>query len=309
MLKALRDYDPKIAAGILAEAALHLEGQTRGTPQPLVENQPELERAILNELRDVLNIAPNDLSRQAVELLTQALDCQSDALITVNNPSQGKERLSAEGILPSDAYSVQFENHLEENFGWRWNVERVLAEETIRHPHREQTLEQVDLSNIGALISIFSRFYQHKFPARSFWFLVIGDRRGAVFHVSQVWRVYPSEVDLSNCSTLLDVLKSFAQRFGYEIELNGARGKFFLSALADQVGGYINNVKMSGSTDETMTFTMFYSTDERNRYVALLVPISLTKYFRSVEYWRGWERDIWEQLHSVRALARLERSA
>lgn len=297
MLETLREVEPRIAAGVLAETALHLEGGARPASRPLVENQGELEQAILRELRAFLNLAPSDTSDRAITLLADALDQQADALTATQDAHLGNERLSAEGLLPSDVYRIEFDIHLPSNFGWRWQIESAFAEETVHRPHREQSLGQLEHNGIDPLITIFARYYQHRFPARSFWMLVIGARRGETFGVSQIWRIYPQDVDLSECATLLDALRAFAQKFGVEINANGQMGKFFLYAPADAIDRAYNKVQVSPKAGETMTFTMFYNSSDGRRYVALVIPVNLTSYFRSVEYWRGWDKDVWRDVH------------
>jgi hypothetical protein len=300
MFDYLRSIEPHVAAGVLAQAALRLEGSGLASEGHLIENQAEVEQSVLNELRYALGLQPEDWSTAAVQLLTEALDRETERLDRFHVDAS-LDRLSAEGLLASDVYEIFFEPHLSQNFGWRWGIESELATRTIRQPHREQVLggsrDGADLPKV----TIFARYFANKYPARSFWLLAIGARAQTTLSVPQVWRVYPNEVDLSQCETLLDVLKAFSDKYGDTIELAGQRGKFFFRADASLLpsGG---TVEIPRRLNVVTTVTLFHAPSAKGSYVFLVVPIDLTKYIKAVEYWRGWDKAILSDL-SLTAVA------
>lgn len=301
MLKSLADLDPRIAAGVLAQTALHLEcadDSCASYPalRTLVHNQHEIEKAILEELRAFLHLDPNDYSSQAVQTLAEAIDHQTDALIEAHQERSPVDRLSDKGLLQSDVFDVTFEQPLMENFSWRWSIESELALEAVKRPHKEQSLGQPDQPRELALVTIFARFFKHLFPARSFWMLVVGKRVGVEFRVSQVWRAYPAELDLRDCTSPLDVLQLLAEKFGHAVKLNGISGKFFSVASKNELSSAQHKIEITQSQTDDLTATIFAQEGPDGTKDFLIVPINLTKYFRMVDRWRGWARDVINQL-------------
>jgi hypothetical protein len=300
MLNAIRHFEPRVAAGLLAQAALHLEHPMGELEKPLVENQQQIESSILIELRAILGISPDDHSESALEALSDALDEQTDAVGQFDREGS-IERLSAEGLLPSDVYDIVFQPHLPENFKWRWEIESTLATQTIRRPHREQVLGAPGQNDDDApKVTLFARYFVHKYPARSFWLLVAGSREGKQLQIAQIWRIYTQDIDLTQSETLLDVLKAFADRFGYPANYGGKLAKFFYRLdVADAPPERNFRLAVAGGRPEAITVTAFHPPADSGRYVFLLVPINLTSYFKQVDNWHGWDKDLLENLRSV----------
>lgn len=301
MFDTLRRFDRKTAAGLLAQAAMHLEGYTSSASEPLlVENQAEVEKSILAELRAQLGILPNDGSKHAIESLADALDRHADVFSEWQMDSAA-DRLGAEGLLPSDLYQITFSQALLNDFAWRWPIEEILATQTIKAPDKEQVLGPgVVVDDSAPLVTIFARYFRHKFPARSFWLVVLGERSGRTLIISQIWRAYPNTVDLSNCETLLDVVRAIADRFGQPIEIDGHVSKFFYRAKFDDLQKAEQTINVSLKPGEKVTITHFSGSHGSQKYLFLIIPISLTLYFRSVEGWRGWDRNLLDSIDLTR---------
>lgn len=300
ILESVRRFEPKVAAGLLAQTALRLERTVASDDQKyLVDDQPMVETSIIEELRKLLGIPAGDYSSQAVAALTDALDEQTE-IVGQLNKTNNFDRLSTEGLLSSDLYDVVFQPHLPDNFAWRWSVEAKLASSVVKNPDKEEVLRS-GLPNAGVLplVSIFARYFHHKFPARSFWMLVLGERSGRTFSVAQIWRAYPGEVDLSSCETLLDVVHAIATKFGHSIELGGVTGKFFFRANYDEVKkaeGFIK-IPLANKRLNRVTVTYFRTIDTDQPYVFLVVSVNLSEYFKAVERWRGWDKNILDELN------------
>ena len=287
MIEAVQEYDPRKAAGILSGLALSLGRPTLEFRTDHGKN--EVEQRILAELRKTLNLDPRDHSLEAVERLADALDEEAARIAGIEQEPNIIERLSREGLLPSDVFEVAFDPQLSTNYGSHWNIERELAELTIRHPHREQNFAP---KNSPSGVSIFARFFTHKFPARSFWLVTTGLRQGTRLHVGQVFRVYPQDIDLSNCETLTDVLKVFANIFGLEIELNGKLGKFFMFVETDNADTIQHHIKLPKYFHGRTVISGLTQKLENKATFQLVFAINLIAYFRSIEAKHGWDSDI-----------------
>lgn len=297
MFDSLRSLRPEVAAGILADTALRLEGQQDANSTQFVESQDQIESALLKELRDLLHLGDADFSAQAIEQITDVLDAQATNILAALTPSN-EMRLSAAGILAADVYDLNFSLNLVNDFSWRWPLESALASETVRSPHRQQVLGGSGLDNFPAL-TIYGRFFQHRFPARSFWMLVIGERAGFRLNIAQVWRAYPSEINLENCETLLDVIKLIAERFGVSIELNGKHGKFFWATPVSETLTASNEIRLPAQGTDLATVTFFQHSTSNGIVAALVVPMNLTKYFKYVDNWRGWDEKLRDSLDII----------
>jgi len=290
MIEAVRGYDPRAAAGILSGLALRLERASNLAAPP---SKTAIEERILTELREALNLDPEDESFETVERLADALDQEAERVAGIEPDPTITEKLSRDGLLPSDTLDLEFDAGLEKHHSSHWPIERQLAEITIRQPHREQAFTREE-ANSG--VSIFARFFSHKFPVRSFWLLVTGVRAGSILHIGQVFRVYPHDVDLSGCETLTDVLKEFANKFGVEVELNGRRGKFFMSVIPQGSGSVNDHIKLPTSFKGLLVISGLHTVDEKQSGVHLVFVINLTAYFQSVNAKHGWDEGILKEL-------------
>jgi hypothetical protein len=295
MLDALRSLDRRTAAGVLAQTALNLEGRGILGDEPLVENQRDLEQRVLDQLRLELHLHPEDCSENAVAMLAEAIDQKTDDLAGTTTP-EITEKLSAEGRLPSDIYEVDVNPQLAINYGERWAIESALTTETIRRPHQEQIVGgDLTRPEIPA-VTILARFFSHTFPAKSFWFLVLAERVKLRLRVVQVIRVYPIEVDLSECETLIDVVKAFSKKFGHVIEIDGQRETFFFRGSATEADEARRKFSFMGPPGQHQTYVVTWFNSPDTGQVYLILPIRFSAYLKSVENWRGWDRNILQDI-------------
>jgi hypothetical protein len=225
---------------------------------------------------------PSDDSPEASERIADALDEEAASLAGLRNDNSVVTRLSSAGLLPSDLYEIRFDPQLAREVPG-WDLDKCLAEVTIRNPHREQQISHVDRNGF----SLFARFFEHKFPARSFWFLVTGLRDGTVLHVQQVFKIYPQDVDLSGCHDLLCMLKAFAEHFGVEAEFNGHRGKVFEKI---EVNGHLNihRIKLKQGNYRALISGVGQVLGE-GTWFSFVFVMNWTAYRQAVESRHGWD--------------------
>lgn len=299
MLHSVRPFDAKVAAGILANAALKLTRPGYYGPA-LVAEQDQVEREAVLEVRRMLGLAEDDSSPEAIEKLGDALDAHADALIGGRTEAEAISALSSAGLLPSDLYHLEFDVQLEANYGEkRWGVERALAAETVHAPDREQVFGPHIDPNLPALINLYARFFKHEFPAKSFWFIVAGQRNGGTLYVTQIWRVYPATFDISGCPTLLDVVSAIARRFGHPVEIDGRRDSFFVVAPSRDVHRIMRNVNLLVKRNRVVVISFFNQTHESRHFASVVVSIDFTSYLKYIEDKDGWNRNLFTDIHAT----------
>lgn len=232
MIEALAGFEPQTAAGILARMALALDGDADNPDaEPRVPDEEAIRRRILAELRGRLALAEGDQS--SVERLYQAIDDEAESLLGVPELDPALERLSERGELPSDSYVVEFTDALRarlEEHGLPLGAEEKIMRLAVRQPHAEQHYGPRINDEQPSLVSIFARRFMHRDPTQDFILLVLGHRQGIKLQVQEAWRIYPAEVRLSGVTTLVDIVRRFAERFGCPVTVGDRTDRFILSA-------------------------------------------------------------------------------
>lgn len=301
MLEILDRLDARTAAGVLAKAALRLNYQWHPFPEGhLIEGQSRIEVAVLEELRRSLNLTPDDLSERARELLTEALDNYSERLILSVDGAVSIDDLNAKGLMPSDTLELNFSEDFDSMFGVSANVERRIAELTVKHPHREERVPSIE-DHSQEVASLYSRYFRHQYPAREFWLIVVIYAIGSRTNVSDVWRLYPADLDLSHCENLVDAIRVFSGKFGVPIEIDGTKGSFFFSVRKSALNGIGQRVTILRQTSpdyrkHNLRLSMFAKADSKSEFVQLLKIIDVTRYYEAVSKRHGWDKNIMSQL-------------
>jgi hypothetical protein len=260
MIDALRGFDAKTAAGILARAALALESAGNPAAHPMLPNEDNLRAEIMQEARSQVGIGPADDGADAIERLCDYLDDQSDRLLGPDDTEAALRRLAERGNLPSDLYEVDFAiAPIVRYLGKRFDLERRLVVTTIRSPLREQHYGRSKSIKEPSLISLFAHRFKTKWPFKDFTMLVAAAREGLRLDVQQAWRLYESEVDTRNAHDLVDLLRRFAAKYGSEIEVSGQRGSFFLFSETPAPTSY--TVRMGAGRPRTITVSQFMQRD------------------------------------------------
>jgi hypothetical protein len=293
MISALRQFDSVTAAGILARAALALDDNPAGIYR--LPNEESLREAVIAEARRAHGINAQDVSQQTLERIGEILDIERENLIAPIDPKPALERLSTRGELPSDLFKIEIIRPIADFHGRKFATEKKLIEETVRTPNREQHYGPPTRPDQPFLISLFAREYRNKYPLRTFTMLVAGQRQrnSLKLDIHQAWRVYPSEVDLANTTSLVDVLHRFSDKFGAEMTLGDQRGHFILAAalpkgkpLSASWALLEGEPKRIGRRENRqITVTCFIQPDPRGETIqaALAVAIDLNRYRRVLE--------------------------
>jgi hypothetical protein len=219
MLQALKNYSPSERERILSKVVLKL------LPNPVISENlgtledEEIRKQILAEIVPAGKPAQEALPRLSKEI--------SELAFSRADQREIKDRLGQKGFLPIDSYSIGYRPYAKEN-------ERMFG---IRRKHVENAIKQSDLcehllpeklfeSHRFEAFSLFVKTHVTRQPRDTFSLLVFACRSKAHLEVIDAWRLYHSEVDLSEATTALAVLKAFTEKYGKPIAKNG--GKFVL---------------------------------------------------------------------------------
>ncbi len=233
MIKALANFDPRTAAGILARMALALEGDIDNPDaRPMVPDEGASRQQVLDELRARFALGTRE-DEASIEQLYQALDEESDRLLGLPDLDPALERLSERAELPSDRYVLELYQNLGDRlaaFGLPREQEEQLIRSTVREPHAEQHYGPRVSDDRPSLVSLFARRFEDPYPHRSFILLVLGYREGTVLNVWDALRIYPAVVNVDGAVTLVDMVERFANHFGYSLTVSDRTSKFVLAA-------------------------------------------------------------------------------
>jgi hypothetical protein len=283
MIEMLDHYDKRIAAGLLARAALALKsGESGLSASPVVENEGALRASLIAQARARLGIEPDDQSPEVIERIGSYFDEESERLIGEPHTTAAVQRLIERGDFPSDLYEVRVIPNISEFLGKAFEQERTLIERTIRMPLKEQHFGPPTTESEPYLISLFARPFKTPFPYRDFMMLVAGQRgEKRIFQVHQAWRLYASKVPTEGSADLVDLLRRFADVYGADIEVDGRRGHFFLTA--ETVAPPEIRVELGGK--KTIMVTGFVQIDPatHHRHAALVVSVDLNRYRHTLE--------------------------
>jgi hypothetical protein len=224
MLDSLKSYDPQEAGNILAALALASVPNPSSEEPALVKQYSSYLPKVENEIRSRLKIAFDDNSSTsrsrfdgelAKILAATFLDRKNRNEILARAGQSGKlapaEYLIDFGALPTVFYGLGTRNgHL---------LDAIAHADDVQHLQVEGTVDEKPFS-------IFVRFVPQRRSEDTFWLVVFAHRYGVTQTVHHAWRVYPTDIDISGCKVPLDVLKTFVQRFGLDIEIGKFKGKF-----------------------------------------------------------------------------------
>jgi hypothetical protein len=101
--------------------------------------------------------------------------------------------------------------------------------------------------------------------------------------VHQAWRLYSSKVPTEGAADLVELLRRFADVYGADIEVDGQRGRFFLTA--EKVLPPRITIMASRGKSETITVTQFAQRNPTTQrmHAALIVAIDLNRYRETLE--------------------------
>lgn len=295
-MQALDDLAPKVAAGVLARAALALEGNANPAAEPVFEWELDLRARLILSLQESLGLKVDDFSPAALDQLGDKLDETADRLDRPNLEAAIR-RLSDHGQLPSDRYEIDVIPAMKEQVyrdpAYSAEEERIF--QTVRNPDFEQHFGPAQPgADQPFLISLFARFFKGQYPRRNFYLLVAGRRSGEKLTVHQVWRLYPAILKFTPSNDLIGMLRVFAEAYGSEFRLEetGEVAKMIVSTAFPQRTKQIKFTILGKPSDKQVQAltTYFLEPDKETGYIrsSLVVSINVTKYRELLEdmHWR-----------------------
>lgn len=288
MISAISKFDDITAAGLLARAALAVMDIDNPAGEPRMQNEQAVRSDLLREIRGKLGIGLDDYSQFSLEKIIQQLDDESDRLVGGVDERKTLEKLSEKGELPSDLFDVEIIDQVKSFHKKKFSHEEALILDTVKAPDQQQHFGEPVGPGEPFLISLFAKYFQNKFPLRSFTMLVAGQRYGLQLVVHQAWRVYADQVNLEGVSDLVEMLERFSDKFGAEIEVGGRKGHFFRElsfAEGEQMPPTFSVLiaedgKVIAGNNRHFIFTCFFQVDSQTgKYLAALaLAIDISRY-------------------------------
>ena len=277
MIDALQHLDRKTAVGVLARAALSLGGDGNPASKMIIDNEGRFRKELIAAARSQLGLSSYDNSDDALEKIGDFLDQQSDDLVGPSDMEAALRRLAESGTLPSDMYEIQIALNVEDWSPKNYDLEKELIEATIRQPDQEQHFARSSRVSEPSLVSLFYRQFRTKYPFKDFSLLVVASRSGLILNVAQAWRIYPALLDTSRASSLVDVLRMFANEYGARMQWQGKSGSFFLTVEREVTKDFVIEF-VPANRDQRVGFAQVTQHQDGNTTAALVVFIDLTRY-------------------------------
>jgi hypothetical protein len=275
-IAALKELTPDEASKVLAAAAI----ATSSNPNEntfedslFYGDVADRARAVLDEIRQQLRIKENNTSLKAVKAIDKRL-AEEIARATLSGVDTDAllRRIGQAGRLSLKLYNVETTKDFDFVF-FKLGIKRKNVVETVKNPDDYQHLLTEGASDLDRDdISIFLR--QHP----DHWLLVQTHRNGNKQIAQSAWFVYPSDVDLSQASQPIDVLKQFALTFGLPFKVDGVEHKFLqLKELSKGREAKIDFPK--GEVFYSVSFrTSSASTAQPVNHIGIVYCIDLAKY-------------------------------
>lgn len=295
MISAIANLERNAALGVLARAALASEDDRNPEASYRFPNEKAIRTAIFDEIRLSIGIPSDDISSAAEIRVGEAIDLELFSLVGKTDAETVLRELALYGNLPSDLYAIEIIPNIKDFYHRNWLKEEDLILQTIRKADQEQHFGPSEDTDQPALVSLFSKFFLDKYPAKSFTMLVAGQRNGLGLVVHQAWRLYANSVSLGGATDLVDMLRRFCDKFGREFEINGIRSKFMLDVKLSDNKGMLRKIIISPlygkdskgrKIEKSMDFMMSDFNVSRNdgtTHSSLTVVINLESYLADLE--------------------------
>lgn len=215
MLNSLKNLSSERIEQVLASLIQRFLPQPRDEePEALPNDLKELQDSVLAEIQGNLKIEPSDHSTTAkakiLEFLTKEM---SEPVVGGARGEQAKIRLGQRGDLRPDFYKIEFGDSFRE--AEKRGIKKSHVEDALRHPDEVQHLipERIRAEGFPA-VSLYTRHHGHQRSTDRFTLLVQTMREGYTQRISSTWRVYHSDVNLSQAHEPLDMLRAFVDVYG-----------------------------------------------------------------------------------------------
>jgi hypothetical protein len=282
-LDTLQKFDHKTAEGILAVAGLST------APNPGVDEVPQFLKRyskqadnVLLEIRSRLRISPTDDSISARTAIDKFLSSALQGLIlNPANTSSALNRVGQSGRLAPVLYRVVQPKEFSVLFN-TLGASSNHVEDAVRHPDDHQHLMIEGIPENAKTLSLFMKLIVSRDDRNSHWLLVQTNRIGIQQLVQAVWKLYPSDVDLSKASVPIDALKAFVDVFGCPISVGDKKALF----VDPQQFPFDANVKVdwTGAPRESfVNFSQTANSETKLFRVGLAYCIDIPKYRTSLK--------------------------
>lgn len=188
------------------------------------EKDSEFVKAVLTEIRDRLRLPRGDNSTTTQSRIYSFLSEEISRVAFANvDLNKVRSRLGEKGELHPSQYEIRF---IEEFTKFEYiGVRKSHAADAVTHPeHRTIVTTKYLKPPLNRVIS--TKTVTGKRSEDTFILLVISEPIGHVQLLRFACRVYLSDVNLSNVSEPLDVLREFIDTFGATFRLGNTKAKF-----------------------------------------------------------------------------------
>jgi hypothetical protein len=283
-LVALQKLDRRTAEGVLAAAALGtapISGVV-GVPQLLSRYSKQADD-VLSEIRARLRIPPNDDSAQAHAEIDKFLsDALQGLILNADNRSDALKRVGQSGRLPPALYRVIQSQEFKTLFVNTLGMSSNHIDDAVRRPDDHQHLMPEGLPENARTLSLFLKKVTSGDARKSHWLLVNTNRAGLDQIVLSAWRIYPADVDLSGASQPIDVLRAFAEVFGYTISV-GDKKALFVDAQQFPPDAQVKIDWTGASTEHFVSFSQTRDVATNLYMIGLAYCIDIAKYRTSLK--------------------------
>jgi hypothetical protein len=222
MLNNLRSLSPDEIEWALASLIQRFLPQPRDEgPETLPGDLRELQDSTLAEIQARLGIEPADQSAvtkaKILEFLAKEL---SEPVLRGARGEQAKIRLGQRGDLRLDLYKIEFDAFFHDTAEKR-GIRKNHVEYALRHPDEAQHILPGRIKAEGfPAVSLYAKHHGDPRSTDRFTLLVQTERKGYLQHINSAWRVYHSDVNLSQVHEPLDILRAFVDVYGLYCRVN-----------------------------------------------------------------------------------------
>jgi hypothetical protein len=226
MLKAIRKLDRKQREGVLADLILSRSAPVEHPETFIAADMRDVYEALIAEVASTLHVDPNDRSPEVQRKVNSFLTRQLRELtFNAATVAESRNRLGQEGLLPSELYDLQFMDDfqkLAEPLGiTRDEVRRAIFTPSLSEHYMPEKHGLVD----AHAVSLFAKVSLDTDPHT---LVVDCQRSGAKIEIHYALRIFHSDVDLSGCATVIEMLSTFSQKFGVDVSFADAPKKRFM---------------------------------------------------------------------------------
>ncbi len=229
MLNILRDLNQSDAQILLSSTAeLFLPNPGIIEPREIDPALTAKQQQLLGQIKKKLKIESDKITDEkksaVLELLSKEI---TDQVLSREKGQAAKARLGERGLLRPNLYQVEFDQMFESTSA-KQGIRKSYVIDVLRSPDDIQHLTPPnDHEDQKQLFSLFYKSLAHQSPDDPYGILVLAIRNGYTQKVLSAWRIYNSDVDLSNAEKPLDVLKSFTEAFGFPFSVGDSEKSTF----------------------------------------------------------------------------------